>query len=126
MCLCVCVCARACVREREREGGGAFLFLSTIDIMDTCHVFFSRVCCCRKLIDESGTTFEVDTSNENFEDDPPCYDKEELLKCVKYEYVNPDSDEDDTELGSLLTPFRKIASKMINLTEDGKVKKKVC
>jgi len=49
-----------------------------------------------------------------------------LLKCVKYDSINPDSDEDDTDLGSLTDPFQKIASKMINLTEDGKVKKKVC
>lgn len=79
----------------------------------------------RKLLDRAGATFEVDTSKENFEDDPPCYDKEELLKCVKYDYVNPDSDEDDAELGSFANPFQKIASKMINLTEDGKVKKKL-
>jgi len=49
-----------------------------------------------------------------------------LLKCAKHDYVIPDSDEDDAELGSFSTPFQKIASKMINLTEDGKVKKKVC
>jgi len=49
-----------------------------------------------------------------------------LLKCVKYDYVNPDSDVDDTELGSFANPFQKIASKMVNLSEDGKVKKKVC
>jgi len=49
-----------------------------------------------------------------------------LLKCVKYDSVNPDSDEDDAEPGSFANPFQKIASKMINLTEDGKVKKKVC
>lgn len=65
-------------------------------------------------------------SDENFEHDPSCYDKEELLKHVKYDYLNPASDEDDTELGSDATPFQKIASKMINLTADGKVKKKVC
>jgi hypothetical protein len=84
------------------------------------------VYCHRKLIEPSGTTFEVDTSNENFEDNPPCYDKEELLNCVEYDYVNPDSNENDTELGSLGDPFEKIASKMINLRADGKVKKKVC
>jgi hypothetical protein len=49
-----------------------------------------------------------------------------LLECGKHDFVNPDSDEDDTDLGSLANPFQKIASKMINLTEDGKVKKKVC
>jgi FK506-binding protein 6 len=79
----------------------------------------------RRLLDTTGATFEVDTSNENFEDDSVYYDKEELLKCAKHDYVIPDSDEDDAELGSFSTPFQKIASKMINLTEDGKVKKKL-
>jgi hypothetical protein len=49
-----------------------------------------------------------------------------LLKYASFDYVNPDSDEDDSELGPGVTPFQKIASKMINLTADGKVKKKVC
>jgi len=95
------------------------------DVQHLRNVNLSEAIDLRKLLDTSGATFEVDTPKENFEDDPPCYDKEELLKCVKYDYVNPESDEDDTEQGSFANPFQKIASKMINLTEDGKVKKKL-
>jgi len=39
----------------------------------------SRTVDLRKLIGTSGATFKVNTSNEKFEDNSPCYDKEALL-----------------------------------------------
>ena len=42
-------------------------------------VHLSKTIDLRKLIGTSGATFKVNTSNEKFEDDLPCYDKEALL-----------------------------------------------
>ena len=42
-------------------------------------VQLSRTINSRKLIGASGATFEVDTTNEKFEDDSPCCDKEALF-----------------------------------------------
>jgi len=42
-------------------------------------VHLSKTIDLRKLIDTSVATFKVNTSNQKFENDSPCYDKEALL-----------------------------------------------
>jgi hypothetical protein len=86
-----------------------------------CHVH-----CCRELTNSSGTTFEVDISDSDVGNDTTYFDKEELLQCVNYDCINVDSDEDDAKSEPGVTPFQRMASKMTSLTEDGKVKKRVC
>jgi hypothetical protein len=54
------------------------------------------------------------------------FGKEELLQCANYNCINLDSDEDEEKPESEVTPFERIASKMTNLTDNGKVKKQVC
>jgi hypothetical protein len=82
--------------------------------------------CCRELIDTKVTTFEVDISDKDVENDISYFDKEELLHCVSSDCFNVDSDEENTTLEAGQTPFQKIAARMTNLTQDGKVKKQVC
>ncbi|KDR15352.1 inactive peptidyl-prolyl cis-trans isomerase FKBP6 isoform X2 [Zootermopsis nevadensis] len=77
----------------------------------------------RKLIDDSFTTFKVDVS-DNVENNVSYFDKDELLQCVNFDCINADSDEDSSSVEPEETPFQKIASKMTNLTQDGKVKKR--
>ena len=74
---------------------------------------------------DASAVFEVDTNfSEEKEQEFTYFDKEELLKCNNMECLDVDEDEsgDKVELGK--TPFEKIASKMISISEDGKVKKR--
>jgi hypothetical protein len=72
----------------------------------------------------------VDVCDKDVENYFSYFDKEQLLQCVNSDCVNggsdDDDDDDDSRLGPGATPFQKIASKMTNLTQDGKVKKRVC
>lgn len=68
----------------------------------------------------------MDISDGDVRNETSYFNKEELLQCVNYDCINVDSDEDDAKSEPGVTPFQRMASKMISLTEDGKVKKRVC
>jgi hypothetical protein len=81
---------------------------------------------CRQLTTLRGTTFGVDISDGNGGNDMLYFNKEELLQCVNYDCIDLDLNEDEEKQELGVTPFQGIASKMTNLTDDGKVKKRVC
>jgi hypothetical protein len=68
----------------------------------------------------------LDVSDPGVENGVSYFGKGELLQCLNYDCLNNESDEDSTSVGPGETPFQKIALKMINLTQNGKVKKQVC
>ena len=70
--------------------------------------------------------FEVNMDYAEEDDHHLSYfNKEELLKCSAFECLDEDEDNDGEKMQPGKTPFEKIAIKMVSVTEDGKVKKKV-
>ncbi|XP_046989270.1 inactive peptidyl-prolyl cis-trans isomerase FKBP6 [Schistocerca americana] len=82
----------------------------------------------QELISNSSATFEVNTSSEAALEESygSYFSEKDLLDYVNLDCVDVGSDDETIGQGAPEnTPFERIATKMKNITEDGKVKKRV-
>nr|UWK01894.1 FK506 binding protein [Locusta migratoria manilensis] len=82
----------------------------------------------QELISNSSATFEVNTSSEAALEESygSYFGEEDVLDYINLDCVDAGSDDESIGQGAPEnTPFERIAAKMKNITEDGKVKKRV-
>ena len=79
-----------------------------------------------ELVTNKTTCFKIAPNTNNIVQEANFIDQEATIDSINLDCLNFDDDDDDDDPGNLgKTPFQKLAFKMVNMTDDGFIKKKV-